>query len=90
MENAVLHLDKKESHVANAIWTLIDSASVGVKRFLLLKLNQQINVETVNSVKQRNKQEFIDYLDTIPMRGGSPVPADEDGKSALVDLKYSL
>ncbi len=90
MTTASLHLDRTESHVANAIWTLIDNASVKVKRFILIKLNQQFHADQSVSTATDDRQAFMSFLDSLPMKSGEKVPADDNGEMALIDEKYSL
>lgn len=90
MDTATLHLNNNESHLADAIWTLIDSAGVRVKTFIRTRLNQQFKEEEQTQTAVFNSHDdFLKYLDTIPMKGGDQVPLDEDGKMALVDKKYN-
>lgn len=34
-------------------------------------------------------QDALDYVRTLKTKGGKPVPADENGLEALVELKYA-
>lgn len=34
-------------------------------------------------------QDALDYVRTLKAKGGKPVPADENGLEALVELKYA-
>ena len=33
-------------------------------------------------------KEALAYMDTLMVKGGKPVPADEDGKGAVARIKY--
>ena len=35
-------------------------------------------------------QEALSYVKSLQLKGGKPVPADEDGMSALIERKYQL
>lgn len=35
-------------------------------------------------------KEALAYVETMVSKGGKPVPADEDGLDALVEMKYAL
>ena len=61
-----------------------DVVEAGIKMFVG-KPKKAVSVD--------NSSEFeaaMAYIRTISAKGGKPVPAEESGKGAVVDVKYSL
>lgn len=78
-------LSQTEISTANAMWTLISQADVNVQRELYIRLREKH--EDVHARKDKKKS-GIDYIKSLSV-GKGKVPADEDGKGALVDVKYN-
>lgn len=75
-----------ESTTIDALWTILNQQTESVKRALAERLNQSLSVEKVVSYKKMD--EALEFVRTLSIKGGSPVPADEKGIEALIGEKY--
>lgn len=46
------------------------------------------NTISLNTSATNTHAQFVQFIDSIPMKEAGVVPADEDGLGALVDIKY--
>ena len=89
-------INNTNSSIADALWILINSQPSNVqdvieRKFLdrrKRKVNSKI-VPTSNGLKAETNQAFLKFLNSIPLKEAN-VPADEDGKFAMIDEKYKL
>lgn len=77
-------LSRAETSTANAMWTLISQADANVQRELYIRLRDKH--EGTQRHAER-KQAGIDYVKSLAV-GKGKVPAWEDGKGVLVDVKH--
>lgn len=75
-----------ESTTIDALWTILNQQTESVKRALAERLNQSLSVEKVVSYKKMD--EALEFVKTLSIKGGNPVPADEKGIEALINEKY--
>lgn len=75
-----------ESTTIDALWTILNQQTESVKRALAERLNQSLSVEKVVSYKKMD--EALEFVRTLSIKGGNPVPADEKGIEALIGEKY--
>lgn len=75
-----------ESTTIDALWTILNQQTESVKRALAERLNQSLSVEKVVSYKKMD--EALEFVKTLSIKGGNPVPADEKGIEALINDKY--
>lgn len=58
------------------------------------ELAERMKWQPVSSVKKADKREKLDeamtLMETMMVKGGTPVPSDADGLDILVEEKYSL
>lgn len=80
------NLNHTEISTVNAMWTLISQADVNVQKELYLRLKNKHSNEKESS---QNKRSGIEYIKSLAV-GKGKVPAWEDGKGALADVKYNL
>lgn len=64
-----------------------------IKLIAMLSLSIADSDRTMPS-KEESKtlklEQAMDLLDTMMVKGGMPVPADEDGKGSLAQIKYGV
>lgn len=75
-----------ESTTIDALWTILNQQTESVKRALAARLNQSLSVEKVVNLKKMD--EALEFVKTLSIKGGNPVPADEKGIEALISEKY--
>lgn len=78
-------LSQSEISTVNAMWTLIRQADVKVQKELYARLRDSHKEKS--SINK--KHSGIDYIKSLAV-GKGKVPAWEDGKGALVDVKYNV
>lgn len=81
--------NSQESAIVNGIWTLFQGLSQDTKKILLIKLNESIPSK-VNKKKKMTKEEASRYLDSLTVRGGEPIPPDENGLDAMIEIKHLI
>lgn len=81
-------LNYKEEAIVDAVLTIFQSMSQKMQNALWAKLNSAMDS---NRAKHKaSAKEASDFLDTLVVKGGDPVPPEEDGLRALCEQKYSL
>lgn len=83
------NITPQESAMVNSIWTLFQGLSQDTKKILLIRLNNTIPIRP-NKKKAMSEEEALRYLDSLVVKGGKPVPPEEDGMHAFVEQKYRL
>ena len=89
-------INNSNSTIADALWTLINSQPSNVQATIesrfLDRRKRSVDAKKVsvsNESKTETNQAFLKFLNSIPLKSAN-VPADEDGKFAIVDEKYKL
>lgn len=80
------YLNQSELSTVNAMWTLISQADAKVQKELYIRMRDK-HKDAQPSTSPRHTG--IDYIKSLAV-GKGRVPAWDDGKGALVDVKYHL
>lgn len=76
-----------ELSTIDALWTILSSQTETVKKALAARLKDSLS-QNENTVRTRSLKEAMAYVDTLSVKGKTPVPADENGIEALINEKY--
>lgn len=79
-------LNQAQISTVNAMWALISQADVNVQKELYNRLR---NKHAEAQKEQVDKRTGIDYIKSLVV-GKGKVPAWEDGKGVLADIKYRI
>ena len=66
------------------------SVSEAMERALTLLLGKSRQSEKEKMEESAEFKNALAYVDTLMSKGGTPVPADEDGKGAVARFKYGV
>lgn len=81
-------LNYKEAAIVDAVLTIFQGMSQKMQNALWAKLNSaMVSSKPKPKVSEQDASKF---LDALVVKGGVPVPPEEDGLSALCEQKYSL
>ena len=75
-----------EASTIDALWTILSQQSESVKRVLSQRLSESL--VSKKSIHTKNLNEALAFVKTLSIKGGTPVPADENGIEALIHEKY--
>lgn len=78
------YLNQSEISTVNAMWTLISQADAKVQKELFIRMRDKYKV---TKPKASTRRTGIDYIKSLTV-GKGQVPSWDDGKGALVDVKY--
>lgn len=84
------NLNQRDSAVVDAVMTLFNSVDKDTQSVLWVKINSAIKKSSASNKKIMTDEEASKFLDSLVVKGGEPVPPEEDGMNAFVEQKYRL
>lgn len=90
--NKTVRLTNHEVMTLEAYWTLLRSLSQDARRELAGRLERSLEKDNgmVNERRNISLDSAMNFVKTLSVRGGQPVPSDDNGMDALIDKKYLL
>ena len=90
--NTTSRLTNKEVMALEAYWTLLRPLSHDARRELAGRLERSLEKDNNMVSEQRNIRldAALNFVKTLSVKGGQPVPADACGMDAFVNEKYRL
>lgn len=90
--NKTVRLTNHEVMTLEAYWTLLRSLSHDARLELAERLERSLEKdhEMANEGRNIRLDSAMNFVKTLSVRGGQPVPANDNGMDALIDQKYSL
>lgn len=78
------------------LWTMLKPLDSNVRQILGTKLLDSVKTEKERQMSIKNLSEKIKayrvspFIESLPVKGGLTVPANENGRDALIELKYNI
>ena len=76
-----------ESSTIDALWTILSQQTDTVKKALADRLKDSLS-QNMKSDRTKSMEEALDFVRTLSVKGGDPVPEDENGIETLINEKY--
>lgn len=76
-----------ESSTIDALWTILSQQTDTVKKALADRLKDSLS-QNMKSDRTKSMEEALDFVRTLSVKGGGPVPEDENGIETLINEKY--
>lgn len=76
-----------ESSTIDVLWTILSQQTDTVKRALADRLKDSLS-QNMKSDRTKSMEEALDFVRTLSVKGGDPVPEDENGIETLINEKY--
>lgn len=76
-----------ESSTIDALWTILSQQTDTVRKALAVRLKDSLS-QNKKSGSTKSMEEALAFVRTLSIKGGNPVPADENGIETLINEKY--
>ena len=92
MMNETVRLTNHEVMALEAYWTLLRSLSHDARRELAGRLERSLEKDhgMVHERRSIRLDAAMNFVKTLSVRGGQPVPSDANGMETFIDKKYTL
>lgn len=81
-----LQPNNNDASMLDAIFTIISHLDKSLQKRLLIKIEALLSPK--EHTEKLSHDSAIQFLKENAVKGGERVPCDDDGKTALTDLKY--
>lgn len=81
--------------IVEILWTMLKSLDRDVRLTLGKRLIESVDIESQSITSPTLREKIKNYkvssfIKSLPVTGGEEVPADEDGRYALIEMKYDI